>query len=60
MKEYIESLVLSMNDSCRKCGKFPFCNIEPKEDCREYKNRNYETKLVKVDGLNYKFERIEQ
>ena len=42
MKEHVEGLVLSMNEKCRKCAKFPFCNIEPKEDCREYKKRSYE------------------
>ena len=26
--------------------------------CTEYKKRSYDTKLVKVDGLNYKFEEV--
>lgn len=44
---------------CTSCGKFPFCDIAPQNDCEEWTKRSYETKLVKVEGENYKFERID-
>ena len=46
--------------SCTSCGKYPFCPNINEKGCEEWVKRSYETKLVKVDGLNYKFERIEE
>ena len=45
---------------CLKCGKYPFCPNINEKGCEEWVKRSYETKLVKVDGLNYKFERIDE
>ena len=45
-----------MNEKCTNCGKHPFCKLEPKEDCAEWIRRNYNTKLVKKEGLYYKFD----
>ncbi|MBQ8044083.1 MAG: hypothetical protein IJ272_08070 [Clostridia bacterium] len=45
---------------CTTCSKFPFCDIAPQDNCNEWIKRSYDTKLVKVDGLNYKFERIDE
>lgn len=60
MKEHIESLVLSMNIRCINCQRFGACESasETITHCTEYQKRSYETKLVKVDGLNYKFEEV--
>ena len=46
-------------NKCRKCARFPFCEENP-EECNKFIKRNYETKLVKVNGLNYTFERIDK
>lgn len=45
---------------CLKCGKYPFCTKADTsvQNCTEWVKRSYETKLVKVDGLNYKFEEV--
>lgn len=45
---------------CINCAYFLNCDIaeENKVECNKYKKRSYETKLVKVEGMNYKFERI--
>lgn len=45
---------------CINCSYFLNCDCaeEDKRECDKYKKRSYETKLVKVEGLNYKFERI--
>lgn len=45
---------------CTSCGKYPFCKDINENGCNEWIKRSYETKLVKVDGLNYKFERIDE
>lgn len=46
---------------CPDCNKFGACEKASEEitECKEFKKRSYTTKLVKVDGLNYKFERID-
>jgi hypothetical protein len=49
-----------MKNNCLGCAKFPFCDKAPKENCSEWIKRSYDTKLVKVDRLNYKFERIDE
>ena len=51
----------------KKHGKgFCICDIlvkkVPNEDCKKCKRKeeySYTTKLIKTDGLNYKFERID-
>lgn len=45
---------------CINCSYFLNCDNadENKSECEKYCKRSYETKLVKVEGLNYKFERI--
>lgn len=47
---------------CINCQKFGACKLASEHItyCENYKKRSYETKLVKVDGLNYKFERIDE
>ena len=47
---------------CINCNKFGACEnaSETITHCTEYQKRSYDTKLVKVDGLNYKFERIDE
>lgn len=61
MKEYIESLVLNMIDNCRSCGKPPFCDKAPKENCEEWiKVKRQHKKLVDKKGLIYKFENVEE
>lgn len=44
---------------CLGCAKFPFCEDAPKECCSRWIKKSLNTKLVKVDRLNYKFERID-
>lgn len=44
---------------CTSCGKYPFCKDINENGCDEWIKRSYETKLVKVDGLNYEFEEVE-
>ena len=45
---------------CRDCANFPClkvqCSIGNKEGCEDFKSQM--AKLVKVDGLNYKFEEV--
>lgn len=45
---------------CINCSYFLNCDSadENKSECENYHKRSYETKLVKVKGKNYKFERI--
>lgn len=45
---------------CLNCAYFVSCNEASEEirECDKYKKMSYETKLVKVDGLNYKFEEV--
>lgn len=45
---------------CINCSYFLNCDKadENKTECENYRKRSYETKLVKREGLNYKFERI--
>ena len=45
---------------CVDCNKFLSCNKASEEivECDKFKKISYETKLVKVDGLNYKFEEV--
>lgn len=44
---------------CTSCSKFPFCNIAPKDDCKEWIKQKYvEKKLIKVEGLRYEFEEV--
>lgn len=45
---------------CINCSYFLNCDIadENKTECENYHKRSYETKLVKVEGKKYKFERI--
>lgn len=45
---------------CINCIYFGSCQIASEEikECEKFKKRGYDTKLIKVDGLNYKFERI--
>lgn len=45
---------------CLDCAKFPFCEDAPKECCGRWIKRSLNTKLVKVDRGNYKFERIKE
>lgn len=47
---------------CIDCTKKMKCDNPSEEitECKEFKEISYETKLVKVDGLNYKFERIDE
>ena len=44
---------------CINCSYFLNCNKadENKTECENYCKRSYETKLVRREGLNYKFER---
>ena len=56
-------MVLWKKGSCMKCincSYFLNCDSadENKSECENYHKRSYETKLVKVKGKNYKFERI--
>lgn len=44
--------------NCTSCGKYPFCEDINESGCNKWLKRSYDTKLVKVEGLNYKFERI--
>lgn len=46
---------------CSNCGKYPFCGkcYSPTGYCDDWVKQNYDTKLTKVDGLNYTFERID-
>lgn len=50
-----------MNVRCINCQKFGACELASEEivECDKFKKISYETKLVKVDRLNYKFERID-
>lgn len=45
---------------CINCNKFLACEKASKEitECKDFKKISYDTKLVKVDGLNYKFEEV--
>lgn len=45
---------------CINCNKFLACNKASEEttECKDYIKRSYNTKLVKVDRLNYKFEEV--
>ena len=47
---------------CINCNKFGDCELASEHItyCEKFNKRSYETKLVKVDGLNYKFERIDE
>ena len=47
---------------CINCNKFGACDFASEHItyCVNYQKRSYETKLVKVDRLNYKFERIDE
>ena len=62
MKEHIESLVLSMNVRCINCTYKITCDKANEEtrECKDFKKISYDTKLVKLDGPNYKFERIDE
>ena len=46
---------------CPDCNKFLSCDKASEDviECLDFKKISYETKLVKVDRLNYKFERID-
>ena len=45
---------------CINCTYLITCEKASEEirECKEFKKISYETKLVKVDGLNYKFEEV--
>jgi hypothetical protein len=43
-------------NKCTSCGKYPFCENINESGCNEWIKRSYE---VKIDRLNYKFERID-
>lgn len=45
---------------CLNCDYFVSCNKASEEitECKDFKKISYETKLVKVDRLNYKFEEV--
>ena len=45
---------------CLNCAYFVSCNKASEEirECKEFKKISYETKLVKVDRLNFKFEEV--
>lgn len=44
---------------CNSCSKYPFCNIEPKDNCSEWIKQKYtQKKLVKVNGLRYEFKEV--
>lgn len=45
---------------CINCTYFCSCNkaSEKIAECKDFKKQSYDTKLVKVDGLNYKFEEV--
>ena len=47
---------------CINCQRFGACEKASEEitECKDYIKRGYETKLVMADGLNYKFERIDE
>ena len=47
---------------CIDCNKFVACEKASEDviECLDFKKRSLNTKLVKVDGLNYKFERIDE
>ena len=47
---------------CSNCGKYPFCGkcYTPTDCCDDWVKQDYDIKLVKVDGLNYMFERIDE
>ena len=45
---------------CSNCGKYPFCGkcYTPTDCCDDWVKQSYDTKLTKVDGLNYTFEEV--
>lgn len=45
---------------CPDCSKWMNCDNASEDviECLDFKKISYETKLVKVDGLNYKFEEV--
>lgn len=45
---------------CVDCNKFISCEKASEDviECLDFKKISYETKLVKVEGLNYKFEEV--
>lgn len=47
-------------NKCIDCSYLCSCEKASEEirECNKFKRISYETKLVKVDKLNYKFERI--
>lgn len=47
---------------CPDCKKFGACEKASEDviECLDFKKQSYNTKLVKVDRLNYKFERIDE
>lgn len=49
-------------NKCINCTYKFSCNKASKEivECDKFKKISYDTKLVKVDRLNYKFERIDE
>ena len=55
------SRMYQVTTKCIDCNKFLACNKASEDitECKDFKKISYETKLVKVDGLNYKFERID-
>ena len=48
-------------NKCIKCNKFLACDKASEDviECLDFKKQPY-MELVKVDGLNYKFERIDK
>ena len=49
-------------NKCINCTYLITCERASEEivECDKFKKISYETKLVKVDRLNYKFERIDK
>jgi hypothetical protein len=47
---------------CIDCNKFLACDKASEDviECLDFKKQSYDLKLVKVDRLNYKFERIDE
>lgn len=71
MKEYIRKWGMNMEikKCCRNCSLFPCtleeCDIHNEQGCRDFEStvqkqlKDIQMKLVKQDGLIWKFERID-
>jgi hypothetical protein len=59
IREYGEKGRRLMN-KCPDCNKFGACEKASEDviECLDFKKQSYNTKLVKVDRLNYKFEEV--